>query len=768
MTPVRDWRAVGDLGRMLDPDSARDVLEGAGLAVTDVRATYLRLKPRESALVGFVAEGLGADGLPVRLPGYVRTFVDAERATTLLAKAEHKRIVDTPIGRGVTIGTSERTVVYLFPNDGGLDGLQRAATLSSCLRLMVEVPGLVGLRGRHRVSSLTPVVHRPERRFVARVDADLVEVATGARERRDLHVRWYPDDRGARTTAIATALDAAGVRVPPQLGSAHGGRMTVEGTVPGIDAAAAAAAGRLDAEALGAMMARVHRAGGVTAPAVRRSESAPPSVAAAGALDVLAVIRPELFGRAARLAVVLRTLEPSSEPTAGVHGDLHLHQVIVGEAGNLTLLDFDRFAFGRPLRDVATAVAHLVELRLTEPSQGPALESLEVALRHAWCRAARSSDEGFGPLLATTLVDRALLHARGLQDGWWDRAGRLLDAAVDAAGSPRWRIIHPRPRGTWSAVSEGTLAERTYAVLDGGTVELRSPEHDPELPGLARALVDGELRAYRPGRRAVVAKDGGTTFVKVVRPGRQADLAARLEVVRAAMGTTGPRVPAVLTVTDDGTVTIGALPGRSLHDALVARDDTAARHAAIRAAAALLARFQARSVHGLDLPEASDAGTPDQWVEVIARVHPGLRQDLSDVAAVLPEPGAAPRHTLVHGDLHDRNVLLGDARGGLIDLDGAGRGDPALDLGNLAAHVLLRALQRGESAHIGRRDAAVLLSTPATSPLADRALTHGARTLFRLACLYRLRATSALHVPTLLDEAVDWADGRGTVLDAVG
>lgn len=764
MTPARDWRAVGDLARMLDPDGARDVLAGAGLTVTEVRANYLRLKPRESALVGFVAEGPGTDGLPVRLPGYVRTFADPERAATLLAKAASKRIVDTPIGRGISAGSSGRSVVYLFPNDGGLDGLHRVATLSSCLRLACEVPGLRGHRGRRSGSSLTPIVHRPERRFVAHLDAELVELATDVRHRRDLHVRWYPDERGARASATATALGAAGVPVPPQLGAAHGGRLTVEGTVAGTDGALAAATGRLDVEALGAVMARVHAA--PLAP--RQVADASPLAAASTALDTLTLLHPELIGPATRLALALRALEPPAAPTTTVHGDLHLHQVIVGPSGDLTLLDFDRVATGRPLHDVATAVAHLVELRLTDPGQARAVEALEAALRDAWRRAARSSDAGFGALLAATLVERALLHARGLQDGWWDRAGRLLDAAVDATGSPRWRTVHPRPRGAWSAVSEGTAAERTHAVLDGATVEPRAPQQDPALPGLARALHDGELRAYRPGRRAVVARDGGATFVKVVRPGRQDDVAARLEVVRTAMGPTGPRVPAVLAVTDDGTVTLEALAGPSLHDALVAADGPAPRHAAIRTAAALLARFQACPVDGLDLAAAADGGTPDAWVEVVARVHPGLRPDLRDVAALLPEPGPAPRRTLVHGDLHDRNVLLGDARGGLIDLDGAGLGDPALDLGNLAAHVLLRALQRGESAQVGRRDAAVLLSTPAVAPIAERSVAHGARTLFRLACLYRFRTGSARHVPTLLDEAVDWAAGPGTVLDTAG
>jgi aminoglycoside phosphotransferase (APT) family kinase protein len=136
-------------------------------------------------------------------------------------------------------------------------------------------------------------------------------------------------------------------------------------------------------------------------------------------------------------------------------------------------------------------------------------------------------------------------------------------------------------------------------------------------------------------------------------------------------------------------------------------------------------------------------------------VHPGLVGPYRAVAARLPDVSTAGPVTFVHGDLHDRNVLLGDHGGGIIDLDGVGVGDPAIDVGNLAAHVLLRALQRGDSIAVGRAEAAIVLAEhPHGGP---RARSWGAHTLFRLSVLYRFRMRWAHLAPGFLAEASAWA-----------
>ena len=58
--------------------------------------------------------------------------------------------------------------------------------------------------------------------------------------------------------------------------------------------------------------------------------------------------------------------------------------------------------------------------------------------------------------------------------------------------------------------------------------------------------------------------------------------------------------------------------------------------------------------------------------------------------AALARP-AAP--SLLHRDLHDKQLLVDGASIGMLDVDTLGLGDPALDLGNLLAHLDLRVRQ---------------------------------------------------------------------------
>src|SRR5699024_3308901 len=65
-------------------------------------------------------------------------------------------------------------------------------------------------------------------------------------------------------------------------------------------------------------------------------------------------------------------------------------------------------------------------------------------------------------------------------------------------------------------------------------------------------------------------------------------------------------------------------------------------------------------------------------------------EHLAEQLANLPEERLRPAHR----DLHDKQLLWSEQSGpGLLDVDTACLADPALDLGNLRAHTLLRRLQ---------------------------------------------------------------------------
>ena len=334
-----------------------------------------------------------------------------------------------------------------------------------------------------------------------------------------------------------------------------------------------------------------------------------------------------------------------------------------------------------------------------------------------------------------------------------------------------WEVLYPRPQGPWSAVLSDA-GRRAYGLYDPETGEIRqvAPADDRALPGLQWWLARGELIAYRVGRRAVVRTvvDGEVAYAKVVPP-RKVPGVARRAVAAAAVRGLGPDgfpdLPGLLVADgDEGFLLVSAVAGRSLHE-LVAGPAPLDRETSALVARAL-ARFHATPAAGLDLPAPPGVMGPGLWATLVGTQFPELedcyRRALHLVTAAPPAPATGER--LVHGDLHDKNVVVSYGRIGLLDLDGLRAGDPVEDVANLAAHLVLRALQRGEPAQAGRRDAARLTAAYRQAGGCFRGqwlLASGARALFRLACVYRFRRRWQGLTPALLAEAEAWAMQAG-------
>lgn len=292
-------------------------------------------------------------------------------------------------------------------------------------------------------------------------------------------------------------------------------------------------------------------------------------------------------------------------------------------------------------------------------------------------------------------------------------------------------------------------------------MEVIEPRSDPCLPALARLLGAGELVAYRPTRRAVVRlPDDGAghgRFAKVLRPGRAARIVARHHAMEAAASAAGPGFPSfprVLEWSDgEGLVVLSGAPGRSLY-ALV-RQDPGATGPATAVGRALACLHVAPLPSGL---RAAPRARPlDRWMPRIAPfVDAATLARYESVLVGLPPAREAGRPGLVHGDLHDGNVFVRDDEVALIDLDAAGAGDPAADVGTLAAHLVLRGLQAGGDPGPGRRMALSLVRAyveaggPAEEPAIGGACARG---LFRLACVYVVRPRWRGACPALLEEA---------------
>ncbi|MGW4462354.1 phosphotransferase family protein [Micromonospora sp. NPDC004704] len=253
---------------------------------------------------------------------------------------------------------------------------------------------------------------------------------------------------------------------------------------------------------------------------------------------------------------------------------------------------------------------------------------------------------------------------------------------------------------------------RGTMVLEDGTDRVaawRFP-YDPDLPALRTAyderavavllrdlgLGDGGpvrlgVRAYRPRRRAVIEAIGGRhrLFLKVVRPDQVRDLHERHRLLVDS----GLPVAPSLGYTPDGLLVLQALPGRTLRQALHARQPPPPG----RAVLAMLDRLPAELADGR--PRRSWREKSPHYASVLAAALPSVAEQARSLAeAIMCESGPEPG-TVVHGDLYEGQLLVSGGRiCGLLDVDTAGPGERLDDLACLLGHLSVLAQMNGDRA----------------------------------------------------------------------
>ncbi len=331
---------------------------------------------------------------------------------------------------------------------------------------------------------------------------------------------------------------------------------------------------------------------------------------------------------------------------------------------------------------------------------------------------------------------------------WPRSAGHLLleyrDGDSTVAG--QWFADPHRLRAVAGQTAE--VAPGQVTVLEESGVMLQAEGADRRLLALAELVGEpgSELVVHRPERRAVVRlrRGGSTTYRKVTRPGRRAHLPGGVELGAV-------RVPAI--VTHDvatGILELAELPGRSLHELLgdveVSEGEIVT---AFRAAGEALAVLHAAEPgSGLARHDVvAEWEVAERWVAhalghgVVHADAVGPAAALADLRTRLDRREGKVRTTLVHRDLHDKQMLVADGdEVGVLDLDTLALGDPALDLANLLVHLELRVLQGW--CDPGRATAAASALLEGYRPprsLRDGLDAYAAATRLRLACLYSFR-----------------------------
>ena len=324
-----------------------------------------------------------------------------------------------------------------------------------------------------------------------------------------------------------------------------------------------------------------------------------------------------------------------------------------------------------------------------------------------------------------TDLDDPLLPAAPYLTG--PHAAEVLRPAVELAGGilvsahPHQLVYRPGRDVTvmfgaqisWGgrpAVGETLVAASSHRGALPGTVPIEAGDlhvdvwrypFDPMLPGLASAVTNTSVAAllgttvervqlqvvsFRPCRRAVVRvqrSDGDDLYLKVVEPPEVAGLLARHAALRAV----GLPVPEIESVdADAGLVVSRALPGRDLRAVLAEGRSPLPTPAEI---ARMVDQFAGADLmaHAPVMPLATSAPRHGAMLRL---VMPAASDRIDAALAAIASDPLDPAHTIVHGDLHDAQLRI-DERGvivGVLDVDGAGPGDPLDDLARLCGHVL--------------------------------------------------------------------------------
>lgn len=299
------------------------------------------------------------------------------------------------------------------------------------------------------------------------------------------------------------------------------------------------------------------------------------------------------------------------------------------------------------------------------------------------------------------------------------------------------RVVHElQIAGAPWLVASRTFAGRSQEVYERaarGATEagpLRAVAHDPELEAvfwtfpndrkigslaalapatdtvsrvLGRPIARTELAAYAPEKSATAACLDGTgrpvAYAKAFASAEEAAASRHAhEALFRHVGATHSalRVPAVLGWSaDDRMLIVEALGGRRI-DTLLGPDLVRAMR---RFGAALACLHSVPVPDGIPPFGRLDALEQAPAAEIIGRARPDVAAAAARLAGELADEvreGEAP--VCLHGDVHLKNGLLDGWRVALIDLDQAGVGQAAADLGSVLAGLRYRALVTDEGA----------------------------------------------------------------------
>jgi aminoglycoside phosphotransferase (APT) family kinase protein len=694
---ARRDRGVPGLSLLLDgPAFAKRVADShPGLEVAPDGPSYLRYKPGTSCIAAF------RDPSGDRPALYARAYRSDDAAKLAKALTRLARHREDPLAWD-DVGV----VVVPYPLDLELPAVAALHQPQARDALLSKILGPeFDLSHAH----LEPLHHRPERRFVARVDA----------AGRSVVVKLHTVPGFTSAKPAAKSFRSRGpLLVPTMLGKSHRHGAVVTAWLEGAPLTDLLSRGDGDAQHLayvGAALAALNR----QRPHALR---ALPMGTTASRLDAVAAfvtaVLPSRGSRVRELTSKLAALEADGPRRAtAIHGDFHPAQVLVRDDG-IVILDLDEAVVGDPAVDLGTFLAHVDRNAASGAIPAEVASRAADALLDGYTRASGRVDRQRVDVATATALAFLLPHPfRERAPDWPAGIDALLDA-IERILASRRPTRRTRRHVSTSAPADGDTLD------DPGIPTLRAAL-DPRVAGPALAAVlsaNGEPPAvlteitvwrHKAGRRCVVGyaftgPRGDFTLVGKVRA-KGADVRTyqlQHALWQRGLGAGRVQVPQPLGLSRElSSWWQRAVPGLDGPDAL-ARDGA---RAAERCAEALA------TLHATDPPAGlprhgwgDELGILDDRLASLARERPDWAPRLGGVMSACRRLGstlASRPQRLVHRDFYPEQVRVDDGIVYLLDLDLCSLGDPALDVGNFVAHVLEEAVRRSTSLAAARRTA---------------------------------------------------------------
>lgn len=689
--PEQDWirrdPAIPGLGLLMDLPALLDVIsDEAGLARLDGQGPdYIRYKPGRNCLASY---RITSGGREWRIHAKAHAWDAPEK----LRKASARPAGSGPWGPGRVILCRHALEISAFPQDNKLPALPKFAD---------DAWRSTFLGTRDPDWSADPsagcrtLAYKPERRWVA-------DVRVNATVRGVLRLHSQASFDSIRPAGTPPHSGEALRVAPPRVLSRSRCAVWTDWMEGESFTGEWLRSSPLDAwRSLGYALAEFHSQ---TPASVPRRETPHPLSRLAELNRFLKFILP---GSASLLGSVAERLQqclpPSEAAPVRLHGDFAPSQVLRGPRGTVAFLDLDESRPGEAAEDLGSFLSSLDVAVVRGTLALHRVEAIHEALIEGYHGRLPEFPAHALPFhRCLGLYARLPEFFRGGEPDWADQTRRTLESL--AVQLDRLPTTHAsRPVTGWDPELPGLAAALDPHWMQPRLSSVLAPSGSGGVPSRLDSV---HLRRHKPGRRALIEyrfSSPGTEPRRILgKLQRRGVDDTQLQCLRmlhqgglSPSSAEGVSVPPVLgTVVGPDLWLQEFIPAIPLSERL----DAPAGAMNVRRAADALVHLHRQRVpilrhHGaeqeLEILEKrlvamshADRG----WNDRVAAVLQGCRE------RVARTPSSAP--VLLHRDFYPDQVLLGEDRVWLVDLDLLCAGDPAIDAGNFIGHLLELGLRR--------------------------------------------------------------------------